>query len=723
MVDLIVPLGEEREQYRMEKKCGVTIPLGNTASNSHRTNYDIESQPQPQSTPLRIIIEFEDETKDEDEEQYLPERKLTIPFGNGIVVVNRSNRHNQLDIESQSQSQPTTPRRTQIENDDAVDHRDTTPSANISEEYGGTKENSRREIMSDGRHAGTIRTILTVVSELDLREALTISRQQITDILRTTLSKLIGDIQNMMQNMHHLLMRPFITTCIPTVVARARQGNLYTTVEQKIKEYYADDESHQSSFGYYSVSAWSTVQSGISEANKFRQKLSQYIEVMNSKTQYVYLILMMYLIPFLLYFASLHTITVFFWIGFFSMIAVSCNNVCELFGALHLWKDRRKIHASNIHIAPQLVTAIVSAYLPNEIDILKDTLDAMLKIKLPPGCTSIILVSHNGGKPHEQERLRNIIAKLPYQDNYRVEEVDHPDSRSKAENVNGALDYLKAEGKHRPDIVVLYDADHQPDENAWIYALETMTAKNADLLQGRCCINRGNMMIACEFDTLYGINHAGGEVVHGFAFFGGTNGFWKFDLLDKIRMDTSMLTEDVDSAFRSLASGAEVVYDPMVVSYEEAPPCFQTLIKQRLRWTQGWSEVAVRHIPLIWKEEFSWRRRFMICFLLHFRELYFYTSSLVLPAAIVFGMRQREIIMHVPLLLVGVCPLFLPIIMTLVARYLCGSAHVHPDLGVKEYVQYFFVSIPYEALKVMIAVLGHYRNLAGINKWEITRLV
>ena len=226
-------------------------------------------------------------------------------------------------------------------------------------------------------------------------------------------------------------------------------------------------------------------------------------------------------------------------------------------------------------------------------------------------------------------------------------------------------------------------------------------------------------MIAAEFDTLYGVNHAGGEVIHGFAFFGGTNGFWKFDLLDEIRMDTSMLTEDVDSAFRSLASGANVVYDPMVVSYEEAPPSFQILIKQRLRWTQGWSEVAVRHIPLIWKKEFSLRRRFMIAFLLHFRELYFYTSGLVLPTAIAFGLRKKELIINLPLLLVGVCPLLLPIIMTLVAHYQMPSVG-HPDLGPKEYVQYFFVSIPYELLKVMIAVLGHYRNLAGINKWEIT---
>ena len=110
----------------------------------------------------------------------------------------------------------------------------------------------------------------------------------------------------------------------------------------------------------------------------------------------------------------------------------------------------------------------------------------------------------------------------------------------------------------------------------------------------------------------------------------------------------------------------------------------------------------------------------MVCFLLHFREIYFYTSGLVLPTATAYALRKRELILSVPLLLVGVCPLFLPIIMTLVARFQAGSDLCHPDLGPKQYLQYFFLSIPYENLKVMIAILGHYRNLMSINKWEIT---
>jgi hypothetical protein len=221
--------------------------------------------------------------------------------------------------------------------------------------------------------------------------------------------------------------------------------------------------------------------------DKIKIKLEKIKDAVNMKAQYLYLFMMMYVAPMLLYFGPLSLISVFFWIGYGSMIAVSTNLVAELIGSLHSWKVRRLIHRSKIKIPPQHLTAIVSAYLSNEIDILEDTLMAIRKCKLPPGCTLTILVSHNGGKPHHVQQLRDVIRDLKPKKGFTYDELDNPSSRSKAENVNGALDYLKEEeaGRIRPAVVVLYDADHQPDENAMIYALETMIFKNADLLQGR----------------------------------------------------------------------------------------------------------------------------------------------------------------------------------------------------------------------------------------------
>ncbi|KAL7527467.1 hypothetical protein ACHAXR_003729 [Thalassiosira sp. AJA248-18] len=439
------------------------------------------------------------------------------------------------------------------------------------------------------------------------------------------------------------------------------------------------------------------------------------------KMQFVYLVMMLFVMPFAaLFFAPLSVISAVFWVGYASMLIITVTLLLELASSVISWREARRLHAQPV--SPDLsknVMAIVSAYLPNEIDILQDTLNAMIRCKLPNASRFVVLISHNGGSEEQVERLRQIIQDLPQYPNVTVMEKDNLDSRSKAENVNGALDFIK-EWAVIPEIVVLYDADHQPEERAVIHALQTLEAKNADVLQGRCIINRGTTIIAAEFDTIYGINHPGGAVLHGFAFFGGTNGFWRFETLDKIRMDTSMLTEDVDSAFRALEEGHKVVYDPMVVSFEEAPPGLNALIKQRLRWTQGWSQVAVRHLPLIWKRDFSLRRKVMIFFLLHYREVYFYLSSLTLPGVFCYAYREKEIITSYFMLVIGVAPLMLPVTFSLITRLQAGSDLCHPDLGAKQYIKYMLISPVYEVLKVLIAVLGHYRNLTGLTKWEIT---
>jgi len=91
-----------------------------------------------------------------------------------------------------------------------------------------------------------------------------------------------------------------------------------------------------------------------------------------------------------------------------------------------------------------------------------------------------------------------------------------------------------------------------------------------------------------------------------------------------------MLTEDIDSTLRAITSGARIAYDEKVLSYETAPTTFVSLLKQRLRWSQGWTQVAIRHaIPSMQRGAYGtyWRSRLGLFFLLVFRELYFYLVS------------------------------------------------------------------------------------------------
>jgi cellulose synthase/poly-beta-1,6-N-acetylglucosamine synthase-like glycosyltransferase len=94
-------------------------------------------------------------------------------------------------------------------------------------------------------------------------------------------------------------------------------------------------------------------------------------------------------------------------------------------------------------------------------------------------------------------------------------------------------------------------------------------------------------MIAIEFDKIYAIAHPGRSRMFGFGLFCGSNGWWRTDVICKLKMHGHMLTEDIDSALRAYGSGKKAVHDMNVISYEMAPNTFGAFWKQRMRWTQG----------------------------------------------------------------------------------------------------------------------------------------
>lgn len=245
---------------------------------------------------------------------------------------------------------------------------------------------------------------------------------------------------------------------------------------------------------------------------------------------------------------------------------------------------------------------------------------------------------------------------------------------------------------------------------------------------GRCCVQDGLKYIAVEFDILYAVAHAGGRAVRGFGFFGGSNGYWDFKTLLETGMDEGMLTEDVDSSFRAQAAGHRMTYDPTIVSYEESPPDFSGLFKQRLRWSQGWYEVTLRQITLPFRKApgLTLWSRFCIFLILPFREIYVYASSFTVPIAIVhlvgcgWGCVDYRL-----LAFAGYC-LVVPIAMTIAAWNITKDryADVHyrmQSLRPIDYFRYIFISYFYEFFKIHVTVMGHARHMLGLNKWVVTK--
>jgi len=204
-----------------------------------------------------------------------------------------------------------------------------------------------------------------------------------------------------------------------------------------------------------------------------------------------------------------------------------------------------------------------------------------------------------------------------------------PGSKSKADNLNYFFSLNTGS-----DVISIFDADHYTHPYGPRWAVERFIQdQKIDIVQGRCVIFNTKVswlasMISVEFDKIYASSHPGRAALWGFGLFTGSNGYWRTPLLQELKMDGTVLTEDIDSALRATAKGCRIVHDLNVVSYELAPTTIAALWKQRLRWAQGWTQVSMSHFFMTFRKRAEGRRggkmRFGLFSLLFIRELSYY---------------------------------------------------------------------------------------------------
>ena len=287
---------------------------------------------------------------------------------------------------------------------------------------------------------------------------------------------------------------------------------------------------------------------------------------------------------------------------------------------------------------------LVAAYLVNERDVIEETLNHMGSV-IYSGHVEILLIFNTPPFDGKQELVGRLIElSQNFQQMYgkTLHIAEHTTSHSKAENVNYGMELVRDGKIHTPDIVGMYDADHQPELWAWERVAYMFLKTGCDVLQGRCVIRNNKnffaLIIAVEYEPMYTLHQKGGQFLRGYGIFGGSNGFWIYEVLDQIMMDESMLTEDIDSNFRAMEIGAKVIYADDVISYELTPPNFWAWVSQRLRWSQGWFEVTFRHTHRILKcKELTWRQRLLTLIYLPWREASPYLMAQVLPSFVLYA--------------------------------------------------------------------------------------
>jgi cellulose synthase/poly-beta-1,6-N-acetylglucosamine synthase-like glycosyltransferase len=248
-------------------------------------------------------------------------------------------------------------------------------------------------------------------------------------------------------------------------------------------------------------------------------------------------------------------------------------------------------------------SVIICAYMPNEAATIVETIEHFLTVDYRAGLQVILAYNTPHDLPVEAE-LQSIADRNP---NLLLLKVAN--SNSKAQNLNAAL--ARANG----DFIGVFDADHRPDPDSYHRAWRWLS-NGYDVVQGHCLVRNPEetflaKMVAIEFETIYAVSHPGRWMHDGFGIFGGSNGYWRTDVLHMTRLRGSMLTEDIDASMRVLEAGGRIASDPELISRELATTTVKQIWNQRLRWAQGWTQVSVRHLwQMLRLPHFSSRQKF-----------------------------------------------------------------------------------------------------------------
>lgn len=210
------------------------------------------------------------------------------------------------------------------------------------------------------------------------------------------------------------------------------------------------------------------------------------------------------------------------------------------------------------------------------------------------------------------------------------------------------------------------------------------------------------------------IHHLGGETTRGFAIFGGSNGYWRAEKLKAMTFDHGMLTEDIDSSFRSLNTGGKIVYCNQISSSELATDTLHALERQRLRWAQGWFQVTLRHFSQTWsRNELNFHQRVGYFLLLAWREAYYYFACLSIPSLLVYFLRTHFNGIKIDLAFYLLTALTtINFLLTPLEYALCWY-YAHPM--VREHKSWFFIavgcSIPYNLYLWFLSLRAHIREV------------
>jgi cellulose synthase/poly-beta-1,6-N-acetylglucosamine synthase-like glycosyltransferase len=228
-------------------------------------------------------------------------------------------------------------------------------------------------------------------------------------------------------------------------------------------------------------------------------------------------------------------------------------------------------------------------------------------------------------------------------------------------------------------------------------------------------------MIAVEFECMYGISHPAKSLLVDTAMFCGSNGYWRTEVLRRVKFSTDMLTEDIDATLRTTLRGYQFVHDPRIVTTELAPEDLRSFWSQRKRWAQGWLEVALKYqMPLLRTRHLDMWQKGYWTMLLIYSAFFHFVALQVFPILLSLTLSQT-VAPEVPPAYFWTTTLLTLLsgpVQTLAAWKLRSRLIEQTFLT---YLAYCFFIPAYCVFKNMIAIIAIYDHLVGNTEWVVTK--
>ena len=260
--------------------------------------------------------------------------------------------------------------------------------------------------------------------------------------------------------------------------------------------------------------------------------------------------------------------------------------------------------------APPADWPVATVQLPiyNEMYVAERVIDAAARLEYPAGRLEIQVLDDS------TDETAGIVSEVVERWRAAGKDIRHVRRPARTGYKAGALAYGLEQA--RGSVVAILDADFvvPPD-----FLMRTVPVLEADpglaFVQARWGhTNRDHSLLtslqALSIDGHFAIEQTARSSAGHWFNFNGTAGVWRREaLVDAGGWNQDTLTEDLDLSYRAFMRGWRAAYLGDVEVPGELPVSFNAYRRQQHRWARGSFECAIKHLPAIWRQPITWRRK------------------------------------------------------------------------------------------------------------------